>query len=202
VPPKSRIHGDLTEQEVLELLAAKPSPTEARRLVGRLREVGTDASVPALRNRALTTPDPIDRIRAVKALQRRATTAAKDALIAILDSRDPKTVALAAGALGKLGARQALPPLIAHLETPKAHQHADSDTRGMLVFALSRMPHPRAVPVLAAHLNDPSRLTRRSAAIALSRIAEPEARSALESAVANMSRWRGRYARSALNRRT
>ena len=88
MPPTSSSRDDLTEQEVLERLTAKPSPKEARRLVSRLREVGTDASVEMLRKRALSTPDPLDRTNAIKALQRRGTPAAADALIAILDSRD------------------------------------------------------------------------------------------------------------------
>jgi HEAT repeat protein len=189
----------LSEPEVLELLEhGGVSLRDARPLIARLDEVGTNASVELLRDRAFAAPDPVDRRKAAQMLQRIGTSKAQDALVELLQSGHSAEVFVAARALGVLGARQALPALIARLEAGEpAGDLTAVNAQRELIRVLGRFAHPHAVPVLAAQLEDPRRSTRRLAAWALSRIGEP-AKIALQAAVRDNSWWRSRYARRAL----
>lgn len=151
-----------------------------------------------LRLLATDARDPGVRVAAVRAVTAIGGQSAIDALIQVVaTTRDDVTLFWAARGLGQQKAWGAVPTLTDRLAT-----HGVAGTRlarTALVKALWAVPHRTATPVLARHLADDDRTTRRLAAAALARIGTPEADSALRQAAETMPWWRGRFARRALS---
>jgi len=195
VPRRGKDVDHLSEAEVLARLDGSLSPDEELRFFPRLRAVGTGASVSVLRDRIVSSLDQRIRVGAVQTLRRIGGEAAVSALIESLESPDPIVVAFAARALVAMGARRAVPALVLRLEHD---DEAKGSARSALTWALFRLPHPSAIPVLAVTLRDSRWGPRRLAAHGLVAIGTPEARIALESAARELSWWRGLFARHAL----
>lgn len=82
---------------------------------------------------------------------------------------DPVVRAAAGRALGRLGAREAVPDLI------KALDDASADVRVVAAAALWRLPDPAATDPLLAHVKDQDKSVREWAALALGVIADRKA---------------------------
>jgi HEAT repeat protein len=149
------------------MLDARPSRGEERQIVTRLGEIGSNASIAALRQRAHRSSDPGVREQAAIALNKRDTEAAQTAMITLLDTPDPRIASFAAWVLAT-----------------RSRNSADFARR-------TRPALYAAVPSLAGALGDAKPATRRMAIRALLLIATPEARAALEASSALLP-WRQR----------
>ena len=110
----------------------------------------------------LGSPDPRRSTRRpVVARRSRRRPAPRPPSHTALGDGDPATRGVAAWALGKLGERSAVAPLIAALRDPDAH------VREMAVLALGELRDPRAVPALAALAGDPEHGVRSVMTVAL-----------------------------------
>jgi HEAT repeat protein len=184
------------EQNLIEGLEASGLDVRKRReLLSELRKVATDRSVPILRAN-LHHADLQSRVRTVFALSHIDTDDAVDGLIECLDMEAGAPFTFAAKELGRLRARRAIPALIRTLE--ERFSTLDEGDKRVIAYALARMPHRSAVPVLATALHGPNRRTRRVAAMALAQIRAPESQAALEEAADSLSWPRNLQAKRAL----
>jgi HEAT repeat protein len=143
-------------------------------------EVSTDAKGEEAFRHALArlqSAEAGDRASAADELGRRGYRFRKpiaEALRPILLSDPQPVVRAAAGrALGRLGAREAIPELI------QALSDASSDVRVVAAAALWRLPDPSSVPALLERTNDEDRVVREWAALALGVAADARALPAL-----------------------
>ena len=185
-----------SEQEVITGLEADGLSNKQRRvLLSKLRQVGTERSIGILRSN-LRSADTKSRVRAVFALARIGSEQAADALIDSLAVTTGPGFAFAVKSLAEDHAVRARPAFVRTLE--ERYDELRQGDKQVLVWALYQTPHRSEVSVLAALLAEPSRSTRRMAAVALAQIRAPESREALEDAVMSLSWLRGMQARRAL----
>lgn len=113
----------------------------------------------------LKSPDPAERAAAADEMGRRGYRFRKvisDTLRPLLLSDPDSIVRAAAGrALGRLGAREAVP------ELTKALKDKTSEVRVVAAAALWRLPDPSAVPALLECVNDKDKAVREWSALAL-----------------------------------
>lgn len=121
----------------------------------------------------LKSPDPQERASAADELGRRGQRFRKEIAQALrpLMVSDPESVVRAAAgrALGRLGAREALPELV------KALADRSPEVRVVAAAALWRLPDPSAVPALLERAKDPDATVREWVALALGVAADPRA---------------------------
>jgi HEAT repeat protein len=186
---------DREPKAIAKLRMAGLPVTERRALLRELQEIGTEASIPVLRENLRSHYDNVV-MDAVRALGQLGTDDATDAIVECLEMEPGQRISLAALALRKLGSRRAVPAIIRCLETRSGEiRHSDKRT---LIIALGKAPHVSEVPVLSAALKDRHYRMRHAAAWALAQIRAPESTGALEAAAADLSWLRGRSARRAL----
>jgi HEAT repeat protein len=145
-------------------LARRPALAEPDAAAGDLSNArGEEAFRKALV--ALKSKSAAERAAAADEMGRRGQRFRKeiaDALRPVLLS-DPESMARAAAgrALGRLGAREAVPELI------KALSDKSADVRVVAAAALWRLPDPSAVPMLLARAKDTDKVVREWCALAL-----------------------------------
>jgi hypothetical protein len=110
-----------------------------------------------------------ERMAAAKRLGTSRNPRALQSLVAALkdENRDVRWAAIEA--LGELGDRRAVPPLVEYLEKPEAYRWA----RRLIASALGVIGDRAGVPPLVKLLEDPDPFVRRLAALALVTIGEP-----------------------------
>jgi HEAT repeat protein len=121
----------------------------------------------------LKSPNPAERAAAADEMGRRGYRLRKEiaeALRPVLLNDGESVVRAAAGrALGRLGAREAVPELV------KALSDKSAEVRVVAAAALWRLPDPSAVPVLLERVRDTDKAVREWAALALGVAADPRA---------------------------
>ena len=133
-----------------------------------------DAALPHLLA-ALEGQDP-SRVQVLHALSKIQDASAVTAILPLADDPDPAVAAKAWWALGRTGAAEAVPALMAHLGDP------DEARRHELTRALEQLGAP-AVPALADRLRAGDPVERRHAAEVLTVIGDPDARSAADALI-------------------
>lgn len=122
---------------------------------------------------ALKSPSPAERAAAADEMGRRGYRFRKeisDALRPVLLNDGESVVRAAAGrALGRLGAREAVPELV------KALSDKSVEVRVVAAAALWRLPDPSAVPVLLERVRDSDKAVREWSALALGVAGDPRA---------------------------
>jgi len=149
----------------------------------RFRPVAVPADVPAELHATLeklNSPDPLVRAHAARTLGTRVEAEGPivSCLLAALQDENAMVCAAAAAALGRIGDRSAVAPLVELLRDTQE----DRDVRSRAAEALGQLHAAEAVPALTAALNDTVWHVRLHAANALGTIVAPEARTALENA--------------------
>jgi HEAT repeat protein len=186
----------LNEYEILATLRGENVSRRTRRkLVRKLWNVGTDRSVPMLRD-CLCAQDVKASVGALQALRLIGTDRAIDAVIGSLPCINPVALPHAAHLLRARGATQAVPELVSCLDV--RYDQLGPQPKRAIMYALGKMPHRQSVSVLSRGLNERSRATRKAAARALAGIRAPESRAALEVASRELPFFRARTSRLAL----
>jgi hypothetical protein len=140
---------------------ARPAPAT----VATMADVDVATTIATLAKGGTTA----ERMAAAKRLGASRSPRAYEPLVAALkdDNRDVRWAAIEA--LGELGDRRAVAPLVEYLDKPEAYRWA----RRLIASALGTIGDPAAVPPLVKLLEDADPFVRRLAALALVRIGEP-----------------------------
>lgn len=196
---RSALTGAATDQDAAVLVAAllrEPHADAAGALQWALSRTG-DAALPALVE-ALDAPDELPRRRALDALEKIGSPAAREAIAAAVDSGDPRVRARATLTRGQLGDTAALPGLVG-LIRGGMEDIAAADVLARLVRE-SDLAGP-AVEALVAALHDAGTHARRRLAAALGEVSGPEAADALASLLDDDDPGTALTARALLSRR-
>ena len=176
-PPGSPPAGGGAPEELHTAFPGTPVSPEASAAMERAKTGGPDAI------RALlpffVTEDNERLVRFVTTLGPRAVPP----LVSALDDPDPRTVETAAGLLGELRARPAVPKLTEFLRS-------DRPRRYVAAWALGEIKNPDSIPVLVGALDDPNESVVKAATRALINIGRKSTPAILASLPASAGRAR------------